>query len=106
MTSRSLLCVLALGACGGDDGGDPDNNPTDVAFGTTAIVVVVNPIVNDANTETGLPTPGTVREGVTLTTDDDVTATTGPDGIAVLAPSLQARARSLSRVRSPAERSA
>ncbi len=82
------LAVLALAACGGDDGGgDPDaNNPTDVPFGTTAIIVVVNPIVNDANTKTGLPTPGTVREGVTLTTDDNVTATTGLDGVAVLAP--------------------
>ncbi len=89
MTSRTLFCVLALAACS-DDGGAralPDaNSPTDVPFGTTAIVVVVNPAVNDANTETGLPTPGTIREGVTLTTDDNVTATTGPDGIAVLAP--------------------
>lgn len=90
MSSRTLFCVLSLVACGGGGDGDgetPDaNNPTDVPFGTTAIVVVVNPTVNDANTETGLPTPGTVREGVTLTTDDNVTATTGPDGIAVLAP--------------------
>ncbi len=89
MTSRTLYCVLALAACGGDDGGTlaPDaNSPTDVPFGTTAIVVVINPTVNDANTKTGLPTPGTVRAGVTLTTDDNITATTGPDGIAVLAP--------------------
>jgi hypothetical protein len=88
MTSRSLLCALVLAACGGDDGNTtPDANvPTDIPFGTTAIVVVVNPVVNDANTKTGLPTPGTVREGVILTTDDNVTATTGPDGIAVLAP--------------------
>jgi hypothetical protein len=88
MTSRTLLCLVVLAACG-DDGGTatPDaNSPTDIAFGTTAIVVVVNPTVNDANTVTGLPTPGTVREGVTLTTDDNVTATTGADGIAVLAP--------------------
>jgi hypothetical protein len=88
MALRTLLCVLALASCGGDDGTlTPDaNSPTDVPFGTTAIIVVVNPIVNDANTKTGLPTPGTIREGVTLTTDDNVTATTGPDGIAVLAP--------------------
>ncbi len=80
-----LLCVLALAGCGGDDGETlpPDApSPTDVPFGTTAIVVVVNPSVNDANTKTGLATPGTIREGVTLTTDDNVTATTGPDGIA------------------------
>jgi len=88
MTSRTLLYVLTLVACGGDGGTPaPDaNSPTDVPFGTTAIVVVVNPIVNDANTKTGLPVPGTVRDGVTLTTDDNVTTTTGPDGIAVLAP--------------------
>lgn len=84
MTRRALLCLLALPACGGDDGGTID--PTDVPFGTTAIVVVVNPPINDANRETGLPTPGDVVAGITLTTDDDVTATTGADGIAVLAP--------------------
>ena len=88
MASRVSLCVLLLAACGG---GDPPlapdaNSPTDVPFGTTAIIVVVNPAVNDANTRDGLPAPGTIREGVTLTTDDNVTATTGPDGIAVLAP--------------------
>ena len=75
-------------ACGGDaGGGTPDaNSPTDIPFGTTAIVVVVNPTVNDANAETGLPAPGEVVSGVTLTTDDNVSATTGADGIAVLAP--------------------
>ena len=64
----------------------PDaNDPTSIPFGTTAIVVVVNPIVNDANTAQ-VPAPGVIREGVTLTTDDHVTATTSTDGIAVLAP--------------------
>lgn len=86
MHSRALPFLLA--ACGG--GGDsptPDaNSPTDIPFGTTAIVVVVNPPINDANLELGLATPGTVVEGVTLTTDDGVTATTGADGLAVLAP--------------------
>lgn len=89
MTSRTLLCSFLVAACGGgdDDGGTPDaNDPTDVPFGTTAIVVVVNPTINDANAETGLPVPGAVVAGVTLTTDDNVSATTGVDGIAVLAP--------------------
>ena len=37
-------------ACGDDGAAAPDaNNPTDVPFGTTAIVVVVNPVINDAN---------------------------------------------------------
>jgi hypothetical protein len=77
-----------LFACGDDGGsGSPDaNSPTDVPFGMTAIVVVVNPTINDANAKTGLPNPGEVVSGVTLTTDDNVSATTGPDGIAVLAP--------------------
>jgi hypothetical protein len=88
MNPRALLCLCVLSACGGDDGGgSPDaNDPTDVPFGTTAIVVVVNPTINDANAATGLPTPGPIVAGVTLTTDDSVTATTGVDGIAVLAP--------------------
>lgn len=88
MTLRALLCLFIISGCG-DDGGSttPDaNSPTDVPFGTTAIVVVVNPTINDANAETGLPAPGTAVSGVTLTTDDNVSATTGADGIAVLAP--------------------
>lgn len=87
MTARTLLVTVLLTACGDDGGGGADaNNPTDVAFGTTSIVVVVNPAINDANAKTGLPTPGTIVSGVTLTTDDNVSATTGADGIAVLAP--------------------
>jgi hypothetical protein len=79
-----MSCLLC--ACGGSDDTTPDaNNPTDVPFGTTAIVVVVNPWINDANTRT-VPMPGAVRAGITLTTDDNVTATTGANGIAVLAP--------------------
>ena len=75
---------LWLVACGGDDGGGT-NDPTDVPFGTTAIVVVVNPAINEANSKT-VPAPGATQAGITLTTDDDVSATTGADGIAVLAP--------------------
>lgn len=88
MTYRTWLCLVMLSACGGDGAiGAPDaNSPTDVAFGTTAIVVVVNPTINEANQKTGLPAPGTITSGVTLTTDDNITATTGADGIAVLAP--------------------
>lgn len=87
MSSRAWICLFLLSACGGDGGGAPDaRSPTDVPFGTTAIVVVVNPPINDANAKTGLPPPGDVISGVTLTTDDHVSATTGADGIAVLAP--------------------
>jgi hypothetical protein len=84
--------AFILGACGGgDDGG---TGPTDVRFGDTALVVVVNPVINDANDQQ-VPAPGSVRDGVVLTTDDDVAATTGPDGIAVLAP-LTAGVRTVS----------
>lgn len=88
MSSRAWLCIFMLSACGGDGGsGTPDSNsPTDVPFGTTAIVVVVNPTINDANAKTGLAAPGDVASGVTVTTDDNVSATTNVDGIAVLAP--------------------
>ncbi len=86
MRSVAFLASCLLCGCGGSDDTTPDaNNPTDVPFGTTAIVVVVNPWINDANSKT-VPLPGTVRSGVTLTTDDNVTATTGANGIAVLAP--------------------
>ncbi|MBL8621293.1 MAG: hypothetical protein JNK64_08320 [Myxococcales bacterium] len=78
------FAAVLLAACGGDDGTTVD--PTDVPFGTTAIVVVVNPIINDANRDPTLPTPGATVAGVTLTTDDGVSATTGADGVAVLAP--------------------
>jgi hypothetical protein len=88
MTFQPWLSVSLLIACGSDgDKPQPDaNNPTDIAFGTTAIVVVVNPTINDANVKPGLPAPGAIVSGVTLTTDDGVRATTGADGIAVLAP--------------------
>ncbi len=88
MDSRAWLCFFILSACGDDGGsGTSDaNSPTDVPFGTTALVVVVNPATNDANAEPGLPARGDVVSGVTLTTDDNVRATTGADGIAVLAP--------------------
>ncbi|KAB2887592.1 MAG: hypothetical protein F9K40_21245 [Kofleriaceae bacterium] len=85
MIKRALLCVSLVAACGGgDDDGTID--PTDVPFGTTAIVVVVNPLINDGNSAGGIAEPGAIVADVTLTTDDGVTATTGADGIAVLAP--------------------
>ena len=87
MTYRALLLGFLV-ACGGSSSGSgaDANDPTNVAFGTTAIVVVVNPVINTANMHTGVPPAGTVQSGVTLTTDDGVKATTGPSGIAVLAP--------------------
>jgi len=86
MHLRILGALVLLSACGGSKGGSPDaNDPTDIPFGTTAIVVVVNPVVNDGNMGS-VPAPGAIAAGVTLTTDDNVTATTDATGIAVLAP--------------------
>jgi hypothetical protein len=81
--SLALLVPDCL-ACGSGSSG-AGLSPTDVRFGDTAIVVVVNPVVNDANKRI-VPTPGPTRAGVRLTSDDGVTATTDVSGIAVLAP--------------------
>ncbi len=80
-------CALFWAACGSSDGGSPDANitPTDVKFGDTVLVVVVNPVINDAN-DSSVATPGTARAGITLTTDNDISATTDAAGIAVLGP--------------------
>jgi len=77
----TVLCTI-LAACGGGGGGI---DPTDVAFGDTAIVVVVNPAINDAN-DRSVPQPGTARSGVELSSDDGISATSNGDGVAVLAP--------------------
>ena len=83
--SLSLIALVLCAACGGSGNGMPDaNDPANVPFGITAIIVVVNPTINDANSHT-VPAPGTARAGVKLTTDDNVTATTDAAGIAVLA---------------------
>jgi hypothetical protein len=81
-----VFVVLALGtsACGGDNTGSTIG-PTDVRFGDTALVVVVNPVINDANRH-AVPTPGNTRAGVVVSSDDGLSYTTGADGIAVLAP--------------------
>jgi hypothetical protein len=78
----STLQAVLGAACGG---GDESIDPTDVRFGDTALVVVVNPVLNDGNRRP-VPSPGTVRAGVTLRSDDGISATTQAGGIAVLAP--------------------
>jgi hypothetical protein len=88
----ALVAVLVAG-CGGG-GGTSTTNPTDVKFGDTALVVVVNPIVNDANLRS-VPTPGQTRSDVRLVSDDGVSAMTSAAGIAVLSP-LTAGTRTIS----------
>lgn len=79
----AVSVILMAGACGGEE--DNTIDPTDVKFGDTAIIVVVNPVVNDANGKQ-VPAPGPARAGVRLTTDDGVSAITDAAGIAVLGP--------------------
>jgi hypothetical protein len=92
-SSFGVLLPFLVAACGNDD---PTTgiDPTDVRFGDTALVVVVNPAVNDANRDP-LPEPGTTRGGIVLTSDDGIADTTDADGIAVLAP-LTAGTRTIS----------
>ncbi|WP_437940139.1 hypothetical protein [Sorangium sp. So ce341] len=85
LSARRALFVLAcIGSvhCGGDDTtGAPDD--VDVPAGATAIVAIVNPVVNTPHT-TGVPDElGDARDGITVTAmpgDSDVTA----DGVAVV----------------------
>jgi hypothetical protein len=81
----SATLVALASACGDVSSGGAGPAPTQVKFGETALVVVVNPMINDANNK-ALPAPGPARGGVKLTSDDGVSATTGADGIAVLTP--------------------
>jgi D-serine dehydratase len=78
-----LAFVIVVAGCGGDGGSGID--PTDVHFGDTALVVVLNPVVNNANRH-GIATPGDQRAEVVVRTDDGATDVTAADGIAVLAP--------------------
>ena len=73
---RIALPLVLLLACGGDDSSTAPDAPgvTDVRFGDTALIVVVNPAVNDANDRT-VPAPGPTRAGVTITSDDGISAT-------------------------------
>lgn len=79
-TAVAALVVVALAACGGDDITDPTN----VELGETTFVFVVNPTVNDANSDTA-PPPGANQGGVDITLQDGPSGTTGSDGVSVFA---------------------
>lgn len=81
-----LLCsVFAAGAGACGDGAPDSLDPADVRFGDTALVVVVNPAINDGN-RGPVPAPGAIRAGITVADSNGPAARTGDDGIAVLAP--------------------
>jgi hypothetical protein len=73
-----LWLPVGLVACG-----DADGDPTDILFGETTIVAVLNPVVNDANEEQ-VPIPGAERAGVLIASDDGPDDVTDPGGIATL----------------------
>lgn len=82
---RMILFSAVFGAplahgCGG--GGE--TNPTDVEFGETTFVFVVNPIVNDVD-DRATPEPGSARSGVQIDGDDGSASETDDRGLAVFA---------------------
>lgn len=52
--------ILGALACGDDDG---PSGPTGISYGETALVVLINPAINDINSA-DVATPDTVRFGV------------------------------------------
>jgi hypothetical protein len=84
----SVAATTALfGACGDDSGSDGSGGGTssgvggaDVVAGTTAIVAIVNPVVNDANAAAVPAELGTERASIAVDAEpgeDDVTDATG-----------------------------
>lgn len=78
LSAGLLVGVLAV-ACG-----DDPTDPTDVTFGETTIVVVVNPPLNTDN-GASLPAPGSVRSGVSVSVVGGPSALSDANGVAVLA---------------------
>ena len=72
-------CLVAALACGGNTGTDP----TEVTFGETTFVVLVNPIVNEDNQE-AVPTPGTTQSGVNVSVTGGPSGSTDANGVVVL----------------------
>jgi hypothetical protein len=75
----ALLATLWFGCGGSDDLVDP----TDIVFGETTFLFVVNPLVNDIN-DTAVATPGDRRADVRIRSDDGLTGDTDGLGLAVL----------------------
>jgi hypothetical protein len=83
----SLMLVLSSSpiACSDDDDADGRSGEgADVEFGETAIVVVVNPAVNDGHTQAVPTSLGTRRSGVAIEAEPGGDATTAADGLAVI----------------------
>ena len=80
-THRLLTAVAATVALACGDSTDP----TDITYGETTIVAIVNPTVNDANDEL-VPAPGAAVLGIDVSVSGGPSATTSGAGVAVLSP--------------------
>ncbi len=80
-----LLLLASAGALILPGCGDDPVSPPDVRFGETSLVVVANPVVNDANAVV-VPPPGTTRSGIAVSADGGSPSTTDANGIAVVSP--------------------
>ncbi len=74
-----LVVGIALGC------GDSSTEPTEVPFGETTFVVVVNPILNALNQAT-VPAPGATQSGVTVSVTSGPSGSTDAAGVVVLNP--------------------
>jgi hypothetical protein len=84
MMPRPVFLSFVI-ACGGASNAPvPSPAPTSVAYGDTAVIVWINPPINDAN-QLSVPAPGTVRAGVVVDVVGEAAVKTASDGIAVLA---------------------
>lgn len=82
--------MVAVAACGGDDA----TSPTQVTFGETTFVIIVNPPINQVN-QASVPSPGTARLNVTASVQGGPSGVTDQDGVVVLRP-ITGGTRSLS----------
>jgi hypothetical protein len=89
-----MICALAAASSCGDDeandgsggngAGGAGTGGADVEAGATAIVAIVNPVVNDAH-NTGVPaTVGTERDGIAVDAEPGENGVTAGEGLAVV----------------------
>lgn len=97
---RQSLWILGLASlcfapgCGGDDDDDPEGKAGsggstqkdggDVTVGTTALVAILNPMVNDSHAADTPDELGTDRDGIEVNADPGESAVTSGDGLAVV----------------------
>jgi hypothetical protein len=78
LTATALASAIQLG-CGGGPAANPDQ-----PFGETAIVVVLNPRVNDGNTASPPASVGAARSGVVVDAEPGGQTTTDATGLGVI----------------------